>query len=65
MTKLTYKVGAVEVNSYDEALKMRERTKEPIQRIYTEVAEESKVDPAKREKRLAAIRKKAAEQRAH
>lgn len=65
MTKLSYKVGEMETTSYSEALKFKEKTHCPIKMIYTEVESDSKVDPVMREKRLAAIRKKAAEKRAH
>ena len=65
MTKLSYKVGNMETTSYNEALELKAKTKYPIQRVYEEMNTESKADPAKREKRLAAIRKKAAEKRAH
>ena len=59
MTKLSYKIGNVEVVSYRMALELKRRTGLPIKKVYTEVEEDFKVDPEAREKRVAAIRKKA------
>ena len=65
MTKLSYKIGNFETASYTEAMKIAKETGHEIERVYTPVVETAKVDPVMREKRLAAIRKKAAEKRAH
>ena len=59
MTKLSYRVGNVEVTSYHMALELKKNTGYPIEKIYTEVKEDFKVNPVAREKRLAAIRKHA------
>ena len=57
MTRLSYKVGNVEVVSYRLAKELEKRTGLKLQRVFTEVEEDFKVDPAAREKRVAAIRK--------
>ena len=58
MTKLTYKVGNVEVVSFRMALELRRRTGLPIERVYSDVEEEFKVDPEMREKRANNIHNK-------
>ena len=65
MTKLSYKVGNFETDSYKEAQEMSKKTKRTIERVYLPIVESVHVDPVMRKKRLAAIRKKAMEQRAH
>lgn len=59
MTRLSYKVGNVEVVSYKLACELKRRTGLPIKKVYTLVDEEFKVNPAEREKRVAAIMAKA------
>ena len=64
MTSLSYKIGNIEVTSFKMALELKKRTGLPIIKIYTPVDEEFKVDPVAREKRVAAIRRKALERAA-
>lgn len=65
MTKLSYKVGEFETTSYTEAVQAAKETGYVIERIYTPVIETAKVDPVMRQKRLAAIRKRVVERKAH
>ena len=57
MTRLSYKVGNVEVVSYRLAKELEKRTGLKMQRVFTEVEEEFHINPETREKRVAAIRK--------
>ena len=59
MTRLTYKIGNVEVVSYRMARELKRKTGLPIYKIYTEVEEDFKEEPEKRDKRAAAIYNKA------
>ena len=65
MTKLFYKVGEFETASYEKAVQIAKETGHMIERIYTPEIETAKVDPVMRQKRLAAIRKRVVERKAH
>ena len=56
MTKLSYKVGEFEIASYPEAMELAKKTGCPIEKIYTPVIENLKVNPVTIEKRAAAIK---------
>ena len=58
MTKLSYKIGNVEVVSYKMALELKRRMGLPIEKVYTEIEEDLKVDPEMREKRANNIHNK-------
>lgn len=59
MTRLSYKVGTVNCETYNEALELSHLTGLPVERVYTPIEEHPVVDPIEREKRVAAIREKA------
>ena len=58
MTRLSYKIGNVEVTSFRMALELKRRTGLPIIKVYTDVEEDFKVDPELREKRANNIHNK-------
>ena len=59
MTRLSYKVGNFETNSYNEAVTISKTYHIPIVKTYETIENEFSVDPVAREKRVAAIRAKA------
>ena len=65
MTRLSYKIGNVEVVSFRMALELKKRTGLPIFKVYTEVEEDFKVDPELREKRAYNIHNKIKVRAAH
>lgn len=61
MTKLSYKIGEIETTNYAEAVEVASRLHRPITRIYTPIEPERKIDHEKVQRRMEAIRRKAAE----
>lgn len=55
MTRLSYKVGNYETVSYAEATKLAKETGAAVEKVYTPIDENAKVDPEKRAKTIAAI----------
>ena len=58
MTRLSYKIGNVEVVSFRMALELKKRTGLPIYKVYTKVEDEFKVNPELRERRANNIHNK-------
>lgn len=58
MTRLFYRVGNEEINSYTQAVARSKSLGVPLVACYEPIVEKTKVDPEKRAKRVAAIRAK-------